>query len=309
MNGVMWTRVANMMEAEIARGSRGGIVAVAAAVTVFGLALAVSWTAQNRLDAFMDRVDARALDSASEVLEELVAQQGEQLAPTVAVLSEDARVRAMVLTPTFDRATVLDLLSDLKVTSNAGVMALLDDEGRVRAVVGAPELDRLDLGASSLVKQSLDKPSSQVWAFDSDVGVLAVSPVRVEDRVLAFFMMGIEIEDSVLQRIERTLGASGAVFVGDRMVASASRDADIEQALRAAAAQPPGSKHVVAGKFLALSAPLHDSAVAKVAWIVPLYRHADGALLTRALAWVPALLVGLVLAGKSGRARSGQATH
>ena len=299
MNSVMWTKAARMMEAQVARGPRGGTLAVAAAVSVFGLALGVSWAAQHRLDTFMDRVDDRAIDSASEVLEELVAQQGEQLAPTVAVLSEDTRVRAMVLTPTFDRATVLDLLNDLKATSNAGVMALLDDEGRVSAVVGAPELDRLDLGASSLVKQSLDKPASQVWAFDNDVGVLAVSPVRVDDRVLAFFMMGIEIEDTVLQRIERTLGASGAVFVGDRMVASASHDGEIEQALRAAVAQPPGSKRVVDGKFLTFSAPLHDSAVAKVAWLVPLYRHADGALLTRILAWVPALLVGLVLAARS----------
>jgi len=299
MNGVMWKKGGSMMEAQVAREPRAGTLSVAAAVAAFGLALAVSWTAQQRIDRLMDGIDARAIDSASEVLEELVARQGEQLAPTVAVLSEDTRVRAMVLTPTFDRATVLDLLNDLKVTSNAGVMALLDDEGRVNAVVGAPELDRLDLGASSLVKQSLDKPASQVWAFDSDVGVLAVSPVRVDDRVLAFFMMGIEIEDTVLQRIERTLGVSGAVFVGDRMVASASRDVAIEQALRAAAAQPLGSKRIVAGNFLAFSAPLHDSAVAKVAWLAPLQRHADGALLTRALGWVPALLVGLVLAARS----------
>lgn len=286
-------------EAHALSWSRRGVLVAGAAALVFGVALGVSWALQQRLDALLARIDAHALDAASEMLEELVARQGQQLAPTASVLSEDARVRAMVLTPTFDRATVLDLLADLKRASNAGVMALLDDAGRVRAVVGAPELDRLDLGGSSLVAQALEKPSAQVWAFDDTVGVLAVSPVRVDERLLAFFMMGIEIDDGVLQSIERTLGATGAVFVGERMVASASRDSEIEQALRAAVAQPRGSKGVVAGKFLAFSKPLRDSAVAKVAWLVPLYRHADGAAATRLLGWVPAVLVGLVLVAKA----------
>src|SRR5262245_27184396 len=209
-----------------------GALAVAGALVVFGLALGLSWAARDRLDALLARIDARAIDSASKVLEDLVAQQGEQLASTVSVLSEDARVRAMVLTPTFDRATVLDLLGDLEATSNASVMAILDDTGRVRAVVGAPELDRLDLGSSSLLEQALDAPSSQVWAFDTGVGVLAVSPVRVDDRLLGFFMMGIELQDGVLQRIEQTLGAIGAVFLGARIVASARREPELEQALR-----------------------------------------------------------------------------
>jgi hypothetical protein len=241
----------------------------------------------------LERIDARAIDSASSVLEELVAQQGEQLASTVSVLSEDARVRAMVITPTFDRATVLDVLNDLEATTSASVMALLDDAGRVRAVVGAPELDRLDLGASSLVQQSLEAPSSQVWAFDNGVGVLAVSPVRVEDRVLAFFMMGIQLQDAVLQRLEQTLGTTGAVFLGERMVASARREPEIEQALRAAAAQPLASPRIVAGKFLASTAPLHES-VANVAWLVPSYAQTEGVALTRVLVWLPAALVGLM---------------
>jgi len=261
---------------------RGGLLA-SAAVIMFCLGLGVSWTTQHRLDALLDRVDARAIDAASGVLDELVARQGEQLASTVSVLSEDARVRAMVLTPTFDRATVLDLLSDLKTASNVGVLALLDADGAVSAVVGAPELDRLDLGTSSLVQRSLQAPSSQVWAFDDKAGVLAVSPVRVDDRVRAFFLMGIELEDSLLQTIERTLGATGAIFVGERLVASARRDTEVERALRAAPAQPLGA-----------------SVVANVAWLVPSSRQTDGVPLTRALLWLPALLVGLVLAALVG---------
>src|SRR5690606_2807745 len=126
----------------------------------------------------------------------------------------------MVLTPTFDRATVVDLLTDLESTSGASVVAMLDSDGTVRAVVGAPEMDQLDLGTSSLVRSALEKPSAQLWAFANEVGVLAATAVRLDNQVRAMFMMGFELEDSVLQDIERTIGATGAVFVGDQLVAS-----------------------------------------------------------------------------------------
>jgi hypothetical protein len=110
-------------------------------------------------------------------------------------------------------------------------------------------------------------------------------------------MMGFAIEDALLQGIQRALGATGALFVGDAMVASANRDPEMERALRSAAALPPGGYGFVGDAYIASSAPLEDSAVATtVAWLVPLYRHTDEVTLTKALSWVPAFLVGLVLA-------------
>jgi len=155
----------------------------------------------------------------------------------------------MVVTPTFDQATALDLLTDLKATSGASVIALLDSGGKVLAVVGAPEMDQLDLGTSSLVQSALEKPSAQLWAFANKVGVLSATPVRLDRQVRALFMMGFEIEDALLADIQRAVGAAGAVFVGDGIVASASKDPEIERALRSAAELPPGGYGVVAGKF------------------------------------------------------------
>lgn len=297
-----------MMQATVTeRAERAGWarIGVGAAAFVFALAVLLSWTTQRRIDTWLDGLDARTLDESSQVLDQLVEQQGKQLATTVALLSEDARVRAMVLTPTFDRATVVDLLTDLKSTSGASVLAMLDADGTVRAVVGAPEMDQLDLGTSSLVKSALEKPSAQLWAFANEVGVLSATAVRLDNQVRAMFMMGFELEDAVLENIERSIGATGAVFVGDQLVASASKSPEVEQALRDAAALPPGRYKVVSDMFLASSAPLSDSAIAAtVAWLVPRYRHAEGVALTRALAWVPAVLVGILLAFMIGLLRS-----
>jgi hypothetical protein len=266
-------------------------------VVFFTLALLLSWATQRRLDALFDRLDARALDESAKVLDNLIAQQRRHLTSTLGVLSEDSRIRAMVLTPTFDQATVVDLLTDLKASSGASLVAMLDSGGKVRAVVGAPEMDQLDLGTSSLVREALDAPAAQLWAFANKVGVLSVTPVRLDNQVRALFMMGFELDDVLLQGIERALGTTGAVLVGDGIVAAATRDPELEAAFRAAAEQPPGGYRIVAERFLASSSRMSDSGVAAtVAWLVPLYRHRNEATLSRALSWLPAVLVGLAFA-------------
>ena len=54
-----------------------------------------------------------------------------------------------------------------------------------------------------------------------------------------------------------------------------------------------------------MNSRMSDSAVAAtVAWLVPLYRQTGEATLTRALSWLPAVLVGLVLTFMIGLVRS-----
>jgi hypothetical protein len=305
MNIVATGQGGSVIENGVAGRSGWARIGIGGASFIFVLALLLSWATQRRLDAWFDGLDARTLDESSKVLEQLVVAQGKQLASTVALLSEDARVRAMVLTPDFDRATVVDLLTDLKATAGASVVAMLDSEGTVRAVVGAPEMEQLDLGTSSLVRDALDKPSAQLWAFANEVGVLSASAVRLDNQVRAYFIMGFALQDALLQDIEKTLGASGAVFVGDQMIASASKDPTIEQALHSVLELPPGQHRILGDRFLATRAPLSGTAVAaSVAWLVPRYRHADAVTLTRSLSWLPAVLVGIVLAFLIALARS-----
>jgi hypothetical protein len=286
-----------MMEPSEARSFGFARIWLGAGLFVFVLALLLSWALQRRLDALLGRVDARALEASAKVLDDLVAQQRRQLRATVAVLADDTRVRAMVLTPTFDQATVVDLLTDLRASSGASVIALLDGGGKVRAVVGAPEMDQLDLGSSSLVRAALEQASAQPWVFASKVGVLAGAPVRLDGQVQALFMMGFEIDDALLEGVQRATGAIGAIFVGDAIVASASKQPELEPALRLALELPQGSYGIVSPGFWASCSRLSDAAVAVgVAWLLPDQRHAGEVTLTRALSWLPAVLVGLVLA-------------
>lgn len=260
------------------------------------LALLLSWTAERRAQAVIESHQARSLDESAKVLDSFLAHQRKLLAATVGVLSDDARIRAMVLTPTFDRATVVDLLTDLKATSGASVAAMLDGSGVVRAVVGAPEMDQLDLGSSSLVKEAMERPAAGLWAFANEVGVLAAAAVRLDQQVHALFMLGFALEDALLQDIQQALGVTAAVFVGDGIVASASKDPEVERALRLAVELPPGAHQVVADEFVGSSSRLSGAAAAaRVAWLLPLKDGSQADPLARVLPWLPALLVALVV--------------
>lgn len=286
-----------MIESRAARSSTSSRLWLGAGLVVFVLALLLSWTGQRRLDALLGRVDARALDASAQVLDDLVAQQQRYLRATVSVLADDTRVRAMVLTPSFDRATVVDLLEDLKASSGASVIALLDAGGKVSAVVGAPEMDQLDLGSSSLVRAALQQATAQPWVFANQVGVLAAAPVRLDGQVQALFVMGFAIDDAMLEGVQQATGGIGAIFVGDTIVARASKQPELEGALRAAAELPSGSHAEVSPGFRASGSRMSEAAVAvAVAWLVPDHRRDDDVMLTRGLSWLPAVLVGLVLA-------------
>ncbi len=278
----------------LARRADGTRIAVG--MTLLVCALWFSWESRRQLDALLDRLDTRRVGEAAQVLDHLVDEQRKHLPALVGVLADDSRVRAMVLTPTFDQATVLDLLTDLKATSGATVIAILDSAGTVRAVVGAPEMDQLGLGSSSLVRDALEKPSAQLWAFGNEVGVLSAAAVRLDGQARALFMIGFAMDDAVLEGIQRTLGATGAVFIGDDIVASATEDPALAAALRSAAEVQPDTYRVLDGAFLASSSALSDSAVAaRAAWLVPLHGHAEEVKLARALTWLPAAAVGLGL--------------
>lgn len=294
-----------MTRGSLQKGWSGGRLWVAGATLVFALALLLSWQAQQRTRTLLEHVDAQTLDESGRVLDAVVVQQRKLLTATVGVLSDDSRIRAMVLTPSFDRATVLDLLTDLRATSGASVAALLDGSGVVRAVVGAPEMDQLDLGTSALVREAMERPAARLWAFANRVGVLSAAPVRLDQDVHALFMLGFALEDSVLREIQQALGTTGAIFVGEQLIASASRAPELEGAMRAAAELPRGEHRIVGERFLGSSAPLSDSAVAaRVAWLLPVEQSTGAASPGVWFSWLPALLVGLMLALMIGLERS-----
>jgi hypothetical protein len=270
--------------------------AILAGFALLALAVAGSWAAHRELGRLLHALDGDALIRGAQVLDLWVEQQRGHAIAHVSLLAGDTRVRAAVITPTFDESTTRDALADLRKTSNAGALAVLDVSGRVQAVTGVDGLRGVDLGSSPVIKSALKGASADVWTLPDQVLVMGVAPVHSGERVSALFMMGFGLGEPVLGGIHRTLGVASAVFIGDRLVASSSSEGAYTQAFRMASGtsedrmEPAGPNR----EFLARVTRTGTSANAgKVVWLVPRHHQARRFMILKAATWAPAVLVGL----------------
>ena len=270
------------------------VAAIASAGALLVLTGLAVWAMDRQLTTMLNQMDAETLRQANATLSQFVDQQRRHLLSEVNVLAEDTRIRSTVITPELDEATITDVLTDLQKSSGASVLAVLDVKGKVRSVVGADEMRNLDLGSSSLVKAALEKPSTYVWTFTNKVRVLGVAPIRTGDDVAALFMMGFELGEATFSGIEKTLGAHGAVVVGDKVVSKVANNPQILSAFQLAAELGEGEQRLIRTDrdYLATASPVSNLASAgKTVWLVPRYQHVERVGLLKIATWAPAIFM------------------
>jgi len=276
-----------------ARARPRGRGAIAAGFVVWA-ALAGGAVAAHRVaEGLLSSLDDENLGQASRALEQLLARQKDQLAAETAVLADDNRIRATVLAPTFDEATVQDVIEDLRKASGATLLAVLDAEGKVKVVTGTGALKEANLGGSSSVKAAVAHPVSDVWTLPDQVQVIGIAPIRSGDQTLALLVKGLPLGRSQLATVEATLGVAGAVFVGERLAASSSTSPDLEEAFRSVGRLAEGTERVSAGArtYVARMTRTSEAAnSARVAWLVPRYHHLDRVRPLLFLVWGPVAL-------------------
>ncbi len=284
-------------------GSAGRLVATGAAILAFAALGAAAWLANAELDRVLSARDDEALAQASRTLEELVTRQREQLVSEVKVLADDNRIRATVLAPKFDQATVQDVLEDLRKSSGATLLAVLDASGKVQAVTGAVSLREVDLSGSTAVRAAFERPTSDIWTLPDQVQVIGLAPIRSGSETPALLVKGLPLAKSQLATVETALGVAGAVFIGDRVAAASSSDARYEEAVRGAARLADGLDDLSSGGHayrVKIGRAGEGATAARLAWLVPRRRAVDRARTLTLLLWssVPLgallLLLGLV---------------
>ena len=276
--------------------SRSGAVAVAGLVVLATLG-AGAWLADRQLKGFLSMLDDEALGQATRTLERLLDRQREQLAAEVTVLADDNRIRATVLAPTFDEATVQDVIEDLRKSSRATLLAVLDGNGKVQAVTGTGALREAELGASPAVKTAFSHPTSDLWTLPDQVQVIGLAPIRSGDQTPALLVKGLPLGKSQLATVEATLGVVGAVFIGDKLAASSSQSPDLDQAFGIAGRLADGTDRITTahGSYLARVTRTGAAATAaRVVWLVPYHHHLEAARRLTLLIWCPVALGALL---------------
>jgi hypothetical protein len=278
--------------------SQGTAVTIATAILLFAALGFSSWLADGQLRMFFAGLDDQALGQASRTLEELVNRQREQLVAEVKVLADDNRIRATVLAPKFDEATVQDVIEDLRKSSGATLLAVLDGSGKVQAVTGAVGLRQVDLSASAAVKAAFEHPTSDIWTLPDQVQVIGLAPIRSGTDAPALLVKGLPLAKSQLATIETALGVSGAVFIGDRIAASSAQSPDLDEALRGAGRLADGIDELPVGGRgyrVKIGRAGEGATAARLAWLVPHRRPFDRARLLMLLVWCPIPLGALLL--------------
>jgi hypothetical protein len=265
-----------------------------AGLIMVALATVASGFTSSAFDRSLSRLDEQALRQAGVALDKTLEGQRAQALSLVRLLADDNRVRATVITPRFDEATVRDVLDDLRKAAGATVMAVLDVSGKVGAVSGLEALKTETLGQTAAVKAGMEKPTADVWSFPDRVLVVAVAPILSGNQVAALLMVGLELGTPALAAIEQSMGAAGALVVSDRVVARSNGDAVQAAAFEVARTVAEGQSRPVqgAGSFLARVTRTGDSAAgARAIWLVP--RHHQAALFgpVPQVLWMPAVAV------------------
>ncbi len=285
------------MPAAVPRPAGNG-AARAAALLLFAALGTVTWLATDQMGRFLATLDDETLGQASRTLEELVNRQREQLVSEVKVLADDNRIRATVLAPKFDEATVQDVLEDLRKSSGATLLAVLDAKGKVQAVSGAMGLREVDLGASTAVRAAFEHPTSDIWTLPDQVQVIGLAPVRSGGETPALLVKGLPLAKGQLAAVETVLGVSGAIFIGDRIAASSSADQQHQEAFRGAARLAEGLDDLAVGGGLyrvKIGRAGEGATAARLAWLVPRRTPLERARTLTLLLWFPIPLGGLFL--------------
>lgn len=273
------------------------VAPIAVGVVVLAALGAATFAAHRELGAFLSALDDETLGQATRTLDRLLERQRDQLAAETTVLADDNRIRATVLAPTFDEATVQDVLEDLRKSSGATLLAVLDGNGRVQTVTGTGALREADLGASPSVKAAFSRATSDLWTLPDQVQVIGLAPIRSGDQTPALLVKGLPLGKSQLATVEATLGVMGAVFVGDKITAASTQGAELDEVFRAASQLSDGTARIetARGSYLARVAHTGRAATsARVAWLVPFHHHAERARVLTVLVFFPAALGALL---------------
>jgi hypothetical protein len=271
-----------------APGAAPGYGAVVVGFIVLGLVAASAWAADHQLRQLLSGLDEQALGQAGASMEQLLARQRDQLVAEVKVLADDNRIRATVLAPKFDEATVQDILDDLRKSSGASLLAVVDAAGKVLAVAGAAGLREVNLGASPAVKVGFEHPTSDVWTLPDQVQIVGLAPIRSGDQTPALLVKGLPLGRSQLATVGSSLGVGGALFIGEHVAASSADGPELDEAARAAARLGDGMELLSTGgrsHLARLSRTGEGATAARLAWLVPHHHQLERARPVLFLIW------------------------
>jgi hypothetical protein len=279
-----------------AAGTGKAILMAVAGLVLVGGAVGAAMLASQRVQQLMTAGDASPLEGAQASFADLLDNLRKQTLSQARMLVDDTRIRATVITPSFDEATVRDVLEDLRTASQSTGLAVLDSGGKPLAVSGIAALKGVDLSSSAAVRIAQDRATVDVWTVGQQVLVVALAPVRNRREVPALLLVANELPAAALTGIAKAHRVSAALVVAEKLAMRTPGDAEPE-ALQAAVAQAGAAGEVTIADqvYRYRTSVTGDAATAaQVLWLSSNHHLVAAAGPVRSLVWMPVVMAGLL---------------
>jgi len=238
---------------------------VVVVVLTAGLAAVWSVVALRQLTSSIAVESAEHLERARRTFDATRSRTLDNLRGYARVMVEDPRLKSTLATDGVDEVTVADILGDLSKLRRAGFLMVLSTEGRVFAQAGADELRGLDLSGSSAVKKARGTLDAVVgsWVIGGKMMDLSIMPVRFGTNPIAYLVVGLAIDQDMLNAVADQTEVAIATATGPTIVLASPRDDAWKPVFAAAAGQDDSSQpraFVLNGEtYVSAAAELEDS--------------------------------------------------
>jgi hypothetical protein len=238
-------------------------------VLTAGVAAVWSLVALRQLTSSIAVEGATHLERARRTFETTRSRTLDNLRGYARVMVEDPRLKSTLAIDGVDEITVADILGDLAKLRRAGFLIVLSTDGRVLAQAGADGLRGLDLSGSSVVKEARGTLDAVVgsWVIGSEIMDLSIMPVRFGATPIAYLVVGLAIDQDMLNAVAGQTDVAVATATGPTIVLASPRDDVWKPIFAAAAGMDDGARSrtfVLGGEtYVTAAAELEDSGHAR----------------------------------------------
>lgn len=210
------------------------------------------------------------------------------------LMGEDTRLHSAL--GTLDRATIADLLEELRVPTKSDLLALVLPQGSVQVALGESALEGADLSTAQVIRAAREKkePAVATWTLHEQLFSVAAYAIRKGDRIVAFIIHGYRIGEPTLTAVRSATGTSPALVIGGKISTRPTNDQIADEAfIRVAGSRSTG--HVTldqGGRTLIGQARAVEGSLppAYVVWLRASGQLAPEYEVLQYLLWAPVLL-------------------
>lgn len=188
-----------------------GLMAVILLIGHVGMARIVQWQV------------GKNLRSAQKITEEFQRSQIQELSAKAQAVVQIPSIRAAVATPGLDHGTILRMAQWARKVIGTDFLIFGDAQGMLLASVTEPDRSDGDLASRPGVAEALQGNSSGgIWSSGSGVYQTAAIPVYSSGRVAGVCVVGVPLDESMIERLEAVTGCRVALLGFGRLQAANS---------------------------------------------------------------------------------------